>query len=128
MEKSIQPTEYSLTLRLDGDKTWQQDIELFSEIVPAECRLDLMSTKLELWLKKKSALRWSSLERKEGSVPVAPGVIIEPTAAKKVEPYASKKKVNWDKFVAEQGDLDDDDPLNKVSAQKNSLDNGAQFR
>jgi suppressor of G2 allele of SKP1 len=32
-----------------------------------------------------------------------------------VPPYASKRKVqDWDKYVADQKDLDDDDPLNKV--------------
>jgi suppressor of G2 allele of SKP1 len=117
IDKHIGATEYSLNIKLNDDAatTWTQDVELFGEIVPDESRLDLMSTKIELWLKKKAGLRWGSLERKEGSVPAAAGVMLPVEAAStKVEPYAHKKKINWDKFVAEQDDLDSEDPLNKV--------------
>ena len=115
IEKHLSATEYSLSIKLqdEAETTWNQEIELFGEIIPDESRLDLMSTKIELWLKKKTGLRWNSLERKEGSAaPMAAGVMLP--ASTKVEAYAHKKKVNWDKFVAEQDDLDNEDPLNKV--------------
>jgi len=116
VEKTISAHEYTLSLKLDDSTEWQQHMELFGEVVPDASSLVIMSTKLELSLKKKTAVRWSTLERQEGQTPLAPGVLLDsvPPTSKKVEPYASKKKVNWDKFIAEQDDLDDDDPLNKV--------------
>ena len=113
--QDIDKESVSLTLKLDDDSEWQIHLDLAGEIVPEDARLDILSTKAELWLKKRYLARWSDLEKKEGTlITPQPGVLLSEVPSKKVEPYASKKKVNWDKFIAEQDDLDDDDPLNKV--------------
>ena len=89
----------------------------------AECRLDILNTKVELWLKKRYGARWATLEQTPEAAALvqaqlatasAVGVPAPVLASKPVEPYASKKKVNWDRYVSEQTDLDNEDPLNKV--------------
>lgn len=117
----LQPSSLSLTLRLDAGREWALDLaRLAGEVVPAESRFDVLSTKVEVWLKKRYNARWPALEGQPGAEDApAPALVVPPPAATAasatggvVAPYASKKKVqDWDKYVADQKDLDDDDPL-----------------
>lgn len=115
---SISTNSYSIVIDVPGSsEPWHQEVQLCAAIVPAESKVELLSTKIELWLKKQFAARWPSLElAKAGNIPLpapAPGVMLPPTTTTRPEPYASKKKVNWDAVVAAETDLDSDDPLNK---------------
>ena len=57
----------SVTIKLDSENDWVLDLHLAGEVVPAECRLDILSTKVEVWLKKKFSARWPALEAKPGA-------------------------------------------------------------
>jgi hypothetical protein len=94
VEREIEPSSLSVTIHLGGDKEWILELpRLAGEVVPGECHVDVLSTKVEVWLKKRFNARWlvpllvlfsilgltlrnrrPSLEAKEGDVVVAPVV------------------------------------------------------
>jgi suppressor of G2 allele of SKP1 len=116
VHETLSETAYSLRLDLPTGDSWEQKLELAGGIVPGESSLQVLSTKLELWLKKRHAARWSTLERVPGAdnAPApAPGVLLPPVATAKPAAYSSKKKVNWDELVKNEKD-DSEDPLNAV--------------
>jgi suppressor of G2 allele of SKP1 len=118
VREAISASVFSLAIDLAGGETWNLEIELCANVVPTESKVEVLSTKVEIWLKKQFGARWPSLERAKGSNVLpspAPGVLLPPASiGARPEPYASKKKVNWDAVVAAEKDLDSDDPLNKV--------------
>lgn len=68
----------SVTLKLDTENDWVLDLHLAGEVVPGESRLDILSTKVEIWMKKKFSARWPALEAKPGAE-----ILPAPTAARK---------------------------------------------
>ncbi len=114
---SLSSNAYSLVIDLPTGGTWEQRLELAGSIVPEESKVEVLSTKIELWLKKQYGARWNTLEKAAGAVDApapAPGVLLPPIAAgTKPSAYSSKKKVNWDELVKNEKD-DSEDPLNSV--------------
>jgi suppressor of G2 allele of SKP1 len=102
---NITNTQFDLSIKLDNSSTYEQSWELFGEIRAEETKQTIYGTKVEFVLAKTLGIRWGSLEKTEEAKPAE--IMNKPTT------FTEKKKVNWDKYLAEQ-DLNDDDPLNKV--------------
>ncbi|KAK6135125.1 hypothetical protein DH2020_031116 [Rehmannia glutinosa] len=52
----------SVTIELSGEEAYHFQPRLFGKIIPAKCRYDVMSTKIEIRLAKADAIHWTSLE------------------------------------------------------------------
>ncbi|RCK54552.1 Protein SGT1 [Candida viswanathii] len=84
---------------------------LYAEIVPAESKYKVYSTKLEITLKKKEAQKWPGLEKEAQEEAGA----TEDDESKKEEssgiayPTSSRKKVNWNNFKVDDDDKDEGD-------------------
>ncbi|KAL8137201.1 hypothetical protein V2J09_003202 [Rumex salicifolius] len=108
----------SVTIDLPGEEQYHFQPRLFSKIVPARCRYQVLSTKIEIRLAKAEAINWTSLEfSKEASIPQkinVPAAVSRPTY-----PSSKSKAVDWDKLEAEvkkeekDEKLDGDAALNK---------------
>ncbi|KAL3896575.1 MAG: hypothetical protein SGCHY_003983 [Lobulomycetales sp.] len=87
------PTGVDYTLELDP---------LAFEVAPEDCKFSVLSTQVQLKLKKSVAgVQWQGLEEAEGGsiVTAAPVNTSEKCADPPVYPSSSKKKKNWDAIV-----------------------------
>nr|GMC96380.1 suppressor of G2 allele of SKP1 [Ipomoea batatas] len=107
----------SVTIDVPGEDAYTFQQRLFGKIIPANCRYEVMSTKIEIRLAKAQAIHWTSLEySSEGSV-VQKALV--PSDGFKPSYPSSKPKKDWDKLEAqvkkEEKDekLDGDAALNK---------------
>lgn len=96
----------------------QVDFDLADNIVPSESKHEVLSTKIEIKMKKEKPARWKSLEDTgNGSAVQAWDVTANPakTSAAKLYP-SSKGDKNWDKIGVDQEEdkLEGDAALNKV--------------
>nr|UNO37372.1 putative suppressor of G2 allele of SKP1 [Fagopyrum esculentum] len=109
----------SVTIDIPGEEPYHFQPRLFGKIVPAKCKYQVLSTKIEIRLAKAEAIQWTSLEfSKEPSVPqkinVSSAVVNRPTY-----PSSKGRAVDWDKLEAEvkkeekEEKLDGDAALNK---------------
>eukprot|EP01113_Clastostelium_recurvatum_P005280 TRINITY_DN12358_c0_g1_i5.p1 TRINITY_DN12358_c0_g1~~TRINITY_DN12358_c0_g1_i5.p1 ORF type:complete len:368 (+),score=133.71 TRINITY_DN12358_c0_g1_i5:45-1106(+) len=88
----MEAEELSVSIKLSGGSDYVLDLDLCEAIVPGESSYEIMSTKIEVMLKKEKLLKWLSLERtaeKRGSQ--ALDTVAAPPQPKK----------NWDKIVAD---------------------------
>ncbi|WOG92828.1 hypothetical protein DCAR_0312105 [Daucus carota subsp. sativus] len=108
----------SVTIDSSGEDTYIFQPRLFGKIVPAKCKYEVLSTKIEIRLVKAEAIHWTSLEySKNNAVPQKAYV---PTGAQRpTYPTSKPKTVDWDKLEAEvkkeekEEKLDGDAALNK---------------
>jgi len=101
----------SVAIKLTTDNSYLLDLELGGTIVPAESKFTIMSTKIEISLKKSAPMKWPTLEKTENSK-ARPWDAVNPNA-----PPATKTVKNWDKIVTEEvgtEKLEGDEGLNKV--------------
>eukprot|EP01104_Vermistella_antarctica_P008970 TRINITY_DN2296_c3_g2_i1.p1 TRINITY_DN2296_c3_g2~~TRINITY_DN2296_c3_g2_i1.p1 ORF type:complete len:380 (+),score=131.00 TRINITY_DN2296_c3_g2_i1:38-1177(+) len=100
-----------IALPEDG-KTFTLDLDMCDMIVPAESKFELMSTKIEIKLKKKNVGSWSTLGP-QGNVR---GWDDTSSVNKSAYPSSAKKKVDWDAVSkeAEEEKLEGEQALNKV--------------
>lgn len=90
---------------------------LFGKIVPAKCKYQVLSTKIEIRLAKADTIHWTSLEfSKSNSVPRVTNVS---SGTQRPAYPSSKPKKDWDKLEAQvkkeekEDKLDGDAALNK---------------
>ncbi|URE20535.1 suppressor of G2 allele of SKP1 [Musa troglodytarum] len=111
--------EQTLSVTIDSlGEEYHFQRRLFAKIVPANCRYQVLSTKVEIRLSKAETITWTSLEY---SGKAAPQKINTFLATKPQRPSypSSKSKVDWDKLEAEvkkeekDEKLDGDAALNK---------------
>ncbi|GFP91342.1 protein sgt1 homolog [Phtheirospermum japonicum] len=108
----------SVTIELPGEEAYHFQPRLFGKIVPANCRYEVMSTKIEIRLAKADTLLWTSLEYKT-NVAVVPKAYVASGSQKPTYPSSKPKRVDWDKLEAEvkkeekEEKLDGDAALNK---------------
>lgn len=57
-------SNFSVSLKFKDGKSFDKVFELEGQIVPEESRFEILSTKVELSLKKTTATNWTNLERK----------------------------------------------------------------
>ncbi|KAH9603718.1 hypothetical protein KSS87_007074 [Heliosperma pusillum] len=107
----------SVTIDIPGEEPYRLQPRLFGKILPAKCRYEVLSTKIEIRLAKAEAIQWTSLEYTK-DVAVVQKINVSTTAQRPSYP-SSKHKVDWDKLEAqvkkEEKDekLDGDAALNK---------------
>ncbi|XP_074281743.1 protein SGT1 homolog B-like [Silene latifolia] len=106
----------SVTIDIPGEEPYHFQPRLFGKVVPAKCRYDVLSTKIEIRLTKAEAVHWTSLEFTKDIAVVQKVNVSAPVQR---PPYPSSKKIDWDKLEAqvkkEEKDekLDGDAALNK---------------
>jgi len=107
----IREKAVSATIKLNNSNDYQLDLDLCDKVIPQECVVEFMSTKIEIKLKKLSQYKWKDLEDKGDT---GAKVFLETVDTTSSVP---KPKKNWDKIVndvAGTEPLDDTDGLNKV--------------
>ncbi|PIM99582.1 Suppressor of G2 allele of skp1 [Handroanthus impetiginosus] len=108
----------SVTIELPGEEPYHFQPRLFGKIIPAKCRYDVMSTKIEIRLAKADTIHWTSLEFKR-DIGVVQKANVSSGNQKPTYPSSKPKRVDWDKLEAqvkkEEKDekLDGDAALNK---------------
>ncbi|XP_021764996.1 protein SGT1 homolog B-like [Chenopodium quinoa] len=108
----------SVTIDLPGEEPYHLQPRLFGKIIPAKCRYDVLSTKIEIRLAKAEPIQWTSLEYVKDVV-VPQKINISTPAQRPSYPSSKHRGVDWDKLEAqvkkEEKDekLDGDAALNK---------------
>jgi len=77
----------SVSVKLPVGSEYSLELDLAHPILPLQSSYKIMSTKLEIKLKKSEGVRWAALEG-DGSVPL-PGGSVVPTSSTVKAPYAS---------------------------------------
>lgn len=80
-------TTLSVTAKLPTGSEYSLELDLAHPILPLQSSYKIMSTKIEIKLKKAEGVRWAALEG-DGSAPLPGGSVAPPTATVKA-PYAS---------------------------------------
>ncbi|KAK1421432.1 hypothetical protein QVD17_23765 [Tagetes erecta] len=107
----------SVTIDVPGDDSYIFQPRLFGKIVPAKCRYEVLSTKVEIRLAKAEPIQWTSLEFGENSLVVQRSNVS--TGNQRPSYPSSRPTKDWDKLEAqvkkEEKDekLDGDAALNK---------------
>ncbi|KAJ7974124.1 protein SGT1-like [Quillaja saponaria] len=110
----------SLSIAVPGEDIYHFQPRLFGKIIPAKCRYEVLSTKVEIRLAKAESVHWTSLEfSKESIVPQMANVSSVAGAERPSYPSSKPKRVDWDKLEAQvkkeekEEKLDGDAALNK---------------
>ncbi|XP_058206034.1 protein SGT1 homolog [Rhododendron vialii] len=108
----------SVTIDVPGEDSYTFQPRLFGKIIPAQCKYEVLSTKIEIRLAKAEALQWTSLEfSKDAMVPQS--IIVSSGAQRPSYPSSKPRKVDWEKLEAQvkkeekEEKLDGDAALNK---------------
>ncbi|XP_009409053.2 protein SGT1 homolog isoform X1 [Musa acuminata AAA Group] len=113
--------EQTLSVTIDSlGEEYHFQRRLFAKIVPANCRYQVLSTKVEIRLLKAETITWTSLEYSGKAVPQKINTFSDAATMQQRPSYpSSKSKVDWDKLEAEvkkeekDEKLDGDAALNK---------------
>jgi len=100
-----------VSIKLPDNSEFQMDLDLHDKIIPSECKYEVLSTKIEVRLKKVNNARWKELEHTAGKARLTSVPEPKPSPAK---PIGSK---NWDKIATEltkDEKLEGEAALNKV--------------
>ncbi|KAJ3427837.1 protein sgt1 [Anaeramoeba flamelloides] len=95
--------DLSISIKIDKDRDYVLYLDLYSEIVPSECKFIVNKSNVEIKCKKKESTRWKSLERKEE---LETNKITKPPKTEKKQTNlnlypSSKSPKDWDKLVRE---------------------------
>ncbi|KAA8539972.1 hypothetical protein F0562_026664 [Nyssa sinensis] len=108
----------SITIDIPGEDVYTFQPRLFGKIIPAKCKYEILSTKIEICLAKAEAIQWTSLEfSKEATV--AQRIIVPSGTQRPTYPSSKPNTRDWDKLEAEvkkeekEEKLDGDAALNK---------------
>jgi suppressor of G2 allele of SKP1 len=109
----------SVSIDVPGEDSYTFQPRLFGKIIPAQCKYEVLSTKIEIRLAKAEALQWTSLEFSK-DVTVPKSIIASSSGSQRPSyPSSKPKKVDWEKFEAQvkkeekEEKLDGDAALNK---------------
>ena len=96
--------ELDLEVKLSKDDSFSIHWDLFGPIVPDQSKASYGATKIELSLKKKTAIKWEKLEGDGTGASSLMKAEVEPTAADaKIDLYPSSQgKKNWDKIAEDE--------------------------
>ncbi|RDY09747.1 Protein SGT1-like B, partial [Mucuna pruriens] len=109
----------SVTIDVPGQDAYHYQPRLFGKVIPNNCRVEVLSTKIEIRLAKAEAITWTSLEYSKDTLPPK---IIKPIVQSERPAYPSSKPrtKDWDKLEAQvkkeekEEKLDGDAALNKL--------------
>ncbi|XP_027366400.1 protein SGT1 homolog [Abrus precatorius] len=109
----------SVNINIPGEEAYVFQPRLFGKIIPARCRYEVLSTKIEIRLAKAETIQWTSLQFTKGST-VPQRVNISTVAGERpTYPSSKPKRTDWDKLEAQvkqeekEEKLDGDAALNK---------------
>jgi len=104
VQVDIQPTSLSVTAKLAQGSEYSLELDLAHPVVPEQSSYRVLSTKLEIKLRKEEGVRWSTLEG-EGVAPI-PGATPAPSKGAAVKaPYASGRDWNaMEKMLAAEAE------------------------
>ncbi|KAM6178207.1 protein SGT1 homolog [Rhynchocyon petersi] len=111
--------ELSALVKLPSGEDYNLKLRLLHPIIPEQSTFKVLSTKIEIKMKKPEAVRWEKLEG-EGEVPYPKQFIAD---VKNLYPSSSHYTRNWDKLVGEIKEeeknekLEGDAALNKLFQQ-----------
>ncbi|KAJ3020298.1 UNVERIFIED_CONTAM: hypothetical protein HDU68_010253 [Siphonaria sp. JEL0065] len=96
----------SVTIRLPSGSDYMLELDpLFNSIIPTESKHSVMSTKVEIKLKKKIlGIKWNDLEKPSTLDSVTQQISQISAAAAPAYPTSSKKKHDWDSIVKNHED------------------------
>lgn len=129
----LQPRSVEVVIGLDTGSEYQLNLDLADEITPTESKFEVLSTKIEIKMKKARTVKWEALEGQAGSVKAWDSVVDQSGPSAHAYPsssrHAAKTGRDWDKLAKESGadeeeKLEGDAALNKVFAgiYKNASD------
>ncbi|KAG4972905.1 hypothetical protein JHK87_029726 [Glycine soja] len=109
----------SVTIDVPGQDAYHYQPRLFGKIIPNNCRVEVLSTKIEIHLAKAEAINWASLEYGKDMLPP---IINRPIVQSERSAYPSSKPRtrDWDKLEAQvkkeekEEKLDGDAALSKL--------------
>ncbi|XP_036312390.1 protein SGT1 homolog [Pipistrellus kuhlii] len=111
--------ELSALVKLPAEEDYNLNLRLLHSIIPEQSMFKVLSTKIEIKMKKSEAVRWEKLEREE-EVPKPKQFVAD---VKNLYPSSSLYTRNWDKLVGEIKEeeknekLEGDAALNKLFQQ-----------
>ncbi|KAF0879932.1 SGT1 protein, partial [Crocuta crocuta] len=111
--------ELSASVKLPSGEDYNLKLRLLHPIIPQQSTFKVLSTKIEIKMKKTEAVRWEKLEG-QGDVPTPKQFVAD---AKNLYPSSSHYTRNWDKLVGEIKEeeknekLEGDAALNKLFQQ-----------
>ncbi|KAH6804600.1 phosphatase-like protein [Perilla frutescens var. frutescens] len=105
----------SVTIELPGEEAYHFQPRLFGKIIPAKCRYNVMSTKIEIRLAKADSALWTSLEFNR-DVAVVQQASVSSGIEKPAYPSSKPKRVDWDKLEAQMKKEEKDEKLDGDAA------------
>lgn len=111
--------ELSALVKLPSGEDYNLKLRLFHPVIPEQSTYKVLSTKIEIKMKKPEAVRWEKLEG-QGDVPKPKQFVAD---VKNLYPSSSHYTRNWDKLVGEIKEeeknekLEGDAALNKLFQQ-----------
>lgn len=108
----------SVTINIPGEEPYCLQPRLFGKIIPAKCKYQVLSTKIEIRLAKAEPIQWTSLEYTK-DVAVPRKINVSSVADRPTYPSSKHRGVDWDKLEAQvkkeekEEKLDGDAALNK---------------
>lgn len=117
---SVDYGEQILSVKIDvpGEEPYHFQPRLFGKIIPARCRYEVLSTKVEIRLAKAEAVHWTSLEFSK-EAPIPQKINVSSAVSRPTYPSSKNRAIDWDKLEAEvkkeekEEKLDGDAALNK---------------
>ncbi|XP_014519304.1 protein SGT1 homolog A [Vigna radiata var. radiata] len=109
----------SVTIDVPGQDAYRFQPRLFGKIVPNNCKVAVLSTKIEIRLAKAEAINWTSLEYSKDTLPTKINMPIV-QSQRPSYPSSKAKTKDWDKLEAlvkkeeKEEKLDGDAGLNKL--------------
>ncbi|MED6121145.1 Cochaperone protein, variant 2 [Stylosanthes scabra] len=114
----------SVRIEVPGEDAYSLQPRLFGKIVPARCRYEVLSTKMEIRLAKAQHIHWTALEFRRGATVPQRAIVSSVTDTQRPSyPSSKPKRVDWDKLEAQvekeekEEKLDGDAALNKFFRQ-----------
>ncbi|XP_058181465.1 protein SGT1 homolog A-like, partial [Rhododendron vialii] len=108
----------SVTIDVPGEDAYTFVPRLFGKIIPAKCKYEVLSTKIEICLAKAEAINWTSLEFGK-DITVLQKINVSTVAQRTSYPSSKPRRVDWDSLEAQvkkeekEEKLDGDAALNK---------------